>query len=203
MENKRAIGELIEEEVNKQKITKVHFAEMIHCSRRNVYDIFKRNKIDIIQLKQISKVLKRNFFGEIANDMELVYEVNETEEEREKRIAISNFDEYVPDCLKCLGKSSLIVNSGKEFNFPAPDYGLTDIPIGFTYGSTLKERLGNNYNEAFFPIKIVEQNGMVLEVSLNLLKNTKFINIEITNKTYEEWYEILKFAFDMYDQITV
>ena len=57
MTNKRTIGELIENEVRKQQIPITEFAKMICCQRNNVYDIFKRSKMDIAQLKQISKVL--------------------------------------------------------------------------------------------------------------------------------------------------
>ena len=39
-----------------------------------MYDIFKRSQIDIVQLKQISKVLRQNFFKELADDLELINE---------------------------------------------------------------------------------------------------------------------------------
>ena len=47
MTNKRTIGELIENEVRKQQIPITEFAKMICCQRNNVYDIFKRSKMDI------------------------------------------------------------------------------------------------------------------------------------------------------------
>ena len=67
--NKTTIGKLIESEVRKQQIPITEFAKLICCQRNNVYDIFKRSKIDIVQLKQISKVLKRNFFKELADEI--------------------------------------------------------------------------------------------------------------------------------------
>ena len=81
MTNKRTIGELIENEVRKQQIPITEFAKMICCQRNNVYDIFKRSKMDIAQLKQISKVLNRNFFKELAEDVELINDSKESEEE--------------------------------------------------------------------------------------------------------------------------
>lgn len=71
---KLTIGKLIEKEVRKQQIPITEFARLICCQRNNVYDIFKRSKIDIVQLKQISKVLRRNFFKELADDLELINE---------------------------------------------------------------------------------------------------------------------------------
>lgn len=48
---KLTIGKLIEKEVRKQQIPITEFARLICCQRNNVYDIFKRSKIDIVQLK--------------------------------------------------------------------------------------------------------------------------------------------------------
>ena len=79
--NKTTIGKLIESEVRKQQIPITEFAKLICCQRNNVYDIFKRSKIDIVQLKQISKVLKRNFFKELADDIELISEDDISEKE--------------------------------------------------------------------------------------------------------------------------
>ena len=51
--NNKTIGEIIEREVRKQQIPITQFADMICCQRNNVYDIFRRSKIDIILLKRI------------------------------------------------------------------------------------------------------------------------------------------------------
>ena len=71
---KLTIGKLIEKEVRKQQIPITEFARLICCQRNNVYDIFKRSQIDIVQLKQISKVLRQNFFKELADDLDLINE---------------------------------------------------------------------------------------------------------------------------------
>ena len=141
------IGKLIQFEVCRQQISVQAFAEMICCTRTNVYNIFSRNSIDISLLQKICKVLNRNFFKEIAEDMNLADEVNETEEDRENRIALSNFHEYVPDCLKKLGKSTIIIYGEKEFDVPVPEYLLYSANISFTKGVTYREKLSEKYND--------------------------------------------------------
>lgn len=74
MTDNKTIGELIELEVRRQGISITGFAEMICCQRNNVYDIFKRDNIDIKLLKNISTLLKRNFFRELAEAPELITE---------------------------------------------------------------------------------------------------------------------------------
>jgi hypothetical protein len=43
-------------------------AEQIPCERTNVYDIFKRADINVNLLKQISIILKHDFFKELSED---------------------------------------------------------------------------------------------------------------------------------------
>ena len=63
MKNKTFIGKLIEDEVRRQQLTITEFSEKICCSRKNVYDIFKREGIDTRLLERISFILHRNFFS--------------------------------------------------------------------------------------------------------------------------------------------
>ena len=65
--------------------------------------------MDIAQLKKISEVLSRNFFKELANDIDLINENEETEEEIIKNKAVAQFFNVVPDVLKKIGKSAPIV----------------------------------------------------------------------------------------------
>ena len=81
--NNKTIGEIIEREVRKQQIPITQFADMICCQRNNVYDIFRRSKIDILLLKRISEVLKRNFFKDLAEDLDLINESEEKAQEKE------------------------------------------------------------------------------------------------------------------------
>lgn len=200
MINNRTIGELIENEVRRQQISIPKFAEMICCQRNNVYDIFKRNNMDILQLKQISKVLNRNFFKELAEDLELINDDEDTEKDIMKRKAVSQFFNVVPDVLRKLGKRQTIVFSrldepGYE-DCPTPDYLLPDYFISFTECETLKERIGEC---AILPIvPILNEDGCMVEVCTNVIYGSIFVNLKLDYKTSDEWSRNLAFAFEVY-----
>lgn len=200
MAGKKTIGELIEYEVRKQQIPITKFAKMINCQRNNVYDIFKRSRMDIVQLKQISKVLNRNFFKELADNIELINENKESEEDVMKQKAISQFFNVVPDVLRQLGKPSTIVFSKLEGlgdeNLPTPDFGLPDYFITFTIGETLQERFGTCATLPIVPV--FNNDGSMVEVCFNTLYRSVFVNVKLDYKTYDEWYKILAFAFETY-----
>ena len=103
MEKKKQLGELIRQEIQRQRMSIIEFAEKVGCARGTIYNMFDKNDIGVLQLKRISKILNRNFFKEVADDLDIVSEIEETMEQREKRIAITNFLEIVPECLKQLG----------------------------------------------------------------------------------------------------
>lgn len=197
-----SIGKLIEDEVRKQELSITEFARLIYCQRNNVYDIFNRNNMDIILLKQISKVLNRNFFKEIAEDIELIYDGAYSEADIEKRKAVSQFYEVVPEILQQLGKSSTIVFSkiddAEYEDCPTPDFGLPDYFITFTILDTLKERIGN---DPLLPIETkTDESGIKVEICTNIIFGSVFVNIQIDYKSQDEWYKTLKFAFDVYAQ---
>jgi len=52
------MGQMIKRSLQEQRMSVSDFAHAIHCSRTNVYDIFGRQSIDIIRLRQIADVLK-------------------------------------------------------------------------------------------------------------------------------------------------
>jgi len=54
------MGQMIREILKERKIPISDFAKTIHCSRTNVYNIFKRRSIDTERLRQIAKVLDRD-----------------------------------------------------------------------------------------------------------------------------------------------
>jgi len=58
------IGELIKQRFEKENISISQFARAIHCSRANVYNIFRAKSIDIDKLILISDVLNYNFLEE-------------------------------------------------------------------------------------------------------------------------------------------
>ena len=203
MTDNKTIGELIELEVRRQGISITGFAEMICCQRNNVYDIFKRDNIDIKLLKNISTLLKRNFFRELAEAPELITDKKETAEEEKNRKAVSQFFEVVPDVLHKLGKSPAIVfckmSEDEQANRKLPDFGLPDYFITFTIGETLKERVGEN---PVLPITPVSNNSdNKVEVCQNVVYDSVCVNIALDFKTEEEWSDILNFAFEVYDKV--
>ena len=181
MTDNKTIGELIELEVRRQGISITGFAEMICCQRNNVYDIFKRDNIDIKLLKNISTLLKRNFFRELAEAPELITDKEETAEEEKNRKAVSQFFEVVPDVLHKLGKSPAIVfckmSEDEQANRKLPDFGLPGYFITFTIGETLKERVGEN---PVLPITPVSNNSdNKVEVCQNVVYDSVCVNITL------------------------
>lgn len=198
MRGKKTIGELIENEVRKQQIPITEFAKMIYCQRNNVYDIFKRSKMDILQLKHISKVLNRNFFKDLSEDVDLINDCEESKEERMKQKAVSQFFSVVPNVLHKLGKPSVIVfckldEPGYE-DCPTPDFGLPDYFITFTIGETLQERIG--ICKALPIAPYFNDDGCMVEVCTNLVYGSICVNIKLDYKTPDEWYKFLAFAFE-------
>lgn len=57
-----SIGQIIEKELRSQERSVAWFCRKIHCDRRNVYDIFRRESIDTSLLLRISEVLGVDFF---------------------------------------------------------------------------------------------------------------------------------------------
>ena len=61
-EGKVEIGKLIKEQFLQSKLSIDDFAGSIGCNRDNVYDIFRRERINTDQLLKISKTLDFDFF---------------------------------------------------------------------------------------------------------------------------------------------
>ena len=61
-EDKVLIGELIKKQFHQSGLSIEGFAKSIGCNRDNVYDIFRRERINTDQLLKISKILKFDFF---------------------------------------------------------------------------------------------------------------------------------------------
>jgi len=60
------IGERIKEIFDQTNISITQFAELLHCDRANVYNLFRRKKIDIYRLLEISNILNHNFVEEVC-----------------------------------------------------------------------------------------------------------------------------------------
>ena len=57
LKHNRHIGEMVRKTIEERNMSVSDFAKAIHCSRTNVYNIFKREQIDISRLWQIVSVL--------------------------------------------------------------------------------------------------------------------------------------------------
>jgi predicted transcriptional regulator len=64
------IGEKIKEIFDERGCTVVWFARQIPCSRKNVYDIFRRKSVDTQVLYRICKILDYDFFEEYSRALE-------------------------------------------------------------------------------------------------------------------------------------
>ena len=61
-----SIGERIKKIFDKKNMSISQFAKLLNCDRANVYNIFRRKKIDIDLLLEISNILNHNFVEEIC-----------------------------------------------------------------------------------------------------------------------------------------
>ena len=61
------VGKLIHEELTRQGRTVNWFAKEIYCEKSNVYKMFNRKSIDLLQLMKISEVLDHNFLRVCLN----------------------------------------------------------------------------------------------------------------------------------------
>ena len=60
------IGERIKEIFDQKNISITQFADLLHCDRANVYNIFRRKKIDVDLLLEISNILNHDFVEEVC-----------------------------------------------------------------------------------------------------------------------------------------
>lgn len=190
---KKTIGTLIEMEVRKQ-MSITQFADAICCQRNNVYDIFRRSKIDIILLKRISEVLNHNFFQDLANDLGLI----DVDEEAAKDKAIAQFYKVVPTILREMGKDDTIISGSlpDEPDCLVPDFFLPNYIISFTIGETFDERFGKN---SYLPVELMRnEKGAEVELITNLVHRNRSLNIKLDYKTEEEWRETLAYAFELH-----
>ena len=194
----KTIGDLINEEVRRQKMPVTKFAKEINCQRNNVYDIFNRSNMDIDLLKRISKVLDVNFFQTIANDLDLVCEEADNVNQQEQK-AVSQFLDVVPKLLEKMGKNAaLFMGNPCPLDIDSdclPDFSLPDYSISFTFGKTLEERMRAN---SYLSFEVVRKNaGCEVETCFNKCTSLQTVNIQLTYKTEEQWAEILEFAFEV------
>ena len=63
------IGQCIKDELQRQERTVSWLARRLNCNRAAVYRIFSKNSIDTALLANISKVLHRDFFHDLSEDV--------------------------------------------------------------------------------------------------------------------------------------
>ena len=87
------IGERIKEVFDKRDMSISQFAELLHCDYANIHNLFRRKKIDVKLLLDISKILNHDFIKEYGyfNDedsykISFVLELNNANEETIKTI---------------------------------------------------------------------------------------------------------------------
>ncbi len=191
------IGSLIEEEVRKQQLSITEFADKIHCKRNNVYNIFKRNNIDIQLLAMISKVLSHNYFQDLADNPELVgLQCVENEKEKKNRKAVSQFLEVMPDVLKDLNMSpSITFTQMKDIkDVPLPDVGLPAHNITFTIGERLLERARMTPGKLLDVNTIKSKEGIIADVWTNKRYGSVMIDLKLDYKTKDEWHKTMQFV---------
>lgn len=205
---KKIIGEIIKDEVNRQGLKAEEFGDKINCERENVYKIYKRTNMSILQLQQISKALDHNFFEDIINN-NIEMEDPEVMKEFNNRRAVSQFREIVPLVLEELKRSSMI-SFGRPMGLPKdiqiPDFILTDYYITFTEGESFFERNPTLSKNQFIQYQIFRNSEIEFEVFVNNVTlqtrpdlNPVQINIKLDYKTKDEWMKIMKYAFELYD----
>lgn len=65
------VGQLIKEELERQERTVTWLARKLNCTRATVYRIFEKNSLDTALLSTISKILNRDFFRELSEDIKI------------------------------------------------------------------------------------------------------------------------------------
>ena len=55
------VGKMVQNELRRQGRTVNWLAEQIYCEKSNIYKLFRRKSIDLVQLMKISEVLEHNF----------------------------------------------------------------------------------------------------------------------------------------------
>lgn len=199
MDSKPTIGSLINDEVRRQQIPITEFAKMINCKRSNVYDIFKRNTIDIQLLQRISLVLKHNYFEDLAKDIDLARPVPIDEKELERLRAINQFLESVPKAFEKLGIDVAIVSGtkkGLEKEIPLPDFILSKYNITFTIEQTYEEKCNGFWGNNVIFYKNHNESNADMVCYLNCLDGYQYFDIAIIYRTEEEWLETIKKALD-------
>lgn len=66
------IGQLIKQEMKKQRKTVVWLSRQLACTRPNIYKIYEKSSIDTSLLLRISTILQHDFFEELSKELKLI-----------------------------------------------------------------------------------------------------------------------------------
>ena len=64
-----SIGQTIKEELDKQGLSAGWLAKELGCNRSSIYRCLSRNSIDTALLAEISRVLGRDFFKDLSDNL--------------------------------------------------------------------------------------------------------------------------------------
>lgn len=64
-----SIGQIIKEELDKQGLSAGWLAKELWCNRSSIYRCLSRNSIDTALLADISRVLGRDFFKDLSDNL--------------------------------------------------------------------------------------------------------------------------------------
>ena len=66
MKEKIHIGKMISDKMKEEGRSAHWLAQKLSCSRSNIYKIYEKSNMDIIQLLHISRILHHDFFNDIS-----------------------------------------------------------------------------------------------------------------------------------------
>lgn len=198
---RETIGKRIENEVRKQEWDITKFADAICCKRNNVYNIFKRNNMDIQLLARISKVLKHNYFKDLSDDPELVdLSMRESEKDKSEVKAVSQFFEIMPVVLTRIGMRNCITFNKNEMvgenSVAFPDIILPGYLVCFTIGMRWIDKANILKNPLFAVQTLMSPDNVPIDIVENTLFGSVFIDIELDYKSEKLWENTMIFVKD-------
>lgn len=201
-EETASIGAQIEKMVRERGLNITEFAKQINCVRKNVYDIFKRNSIDIELLARISKVLGHNFFEDVAQNYALALPTNIDEKEEERQRAVCQFMDVMPNVMAKHHYRGIITFSKfeDEINYPLPDFLISPFMISITIGETYEERLNGALGTLMDFKTISDDKGNTIVLCDNKYSYMQSIDIKLDYKTEEEWESLFLLALSTADK---
>jgi len=66
MENEINIGLMIKKKMKDEGRSVNWLAKKLNCNRQNIYKIYEKSNMDIVQLLRIGKILNHDFFNDIS-----------------------------------------------------------------------------------------------------------------------------------------